>query len=148
MLRVSRQMPVSRFIPVPVRTTLPISYCRSALFSSTSSIYAYSDSIPNLKIGAHTRVIFQGFTGRQVYTIVVPSEVIARLRGLCRQHKMRSNLSSMAPRSLAVYDLGKMANILDYPSYQICVPCVLLLLHARLRLDSDRSQFSYRLKSS
>ncbi|EKG12077.1 CoA-binding protein [Macrophomina phaseolina MS6] len=36
-----------------------------AAFSSTCSRPSYEDTIPNLKIGRHTRVIFQGFTGRQ-----------------------------------------------------------------------------------
>lgn len=36
-----------------------------AAFSSTPSRPSYEDTIQNLKIGRHTRVIFQGFTGRQ-----------------------------------------------------------------------------------
>ena len=40
-------------------------HCASCSFSSTASKSDYADTIQNLKIGRHTRVIFQGFTGRQ-----------------------------------------------------------------------------------
>jgi hypothetical protein len=32
-------------------------------FSTSARRRGYEDTIPNLKIGGHTRVIFQGFTG-------------------------------------------------------------------------------------
>ena len=34
-------------------------------FSSSCKSYSYTDTTQNLKIGSETRVIFQGFTGRQ-----------------------------------------------------------------------------------
>lgn len=37
-------------------------------FSRSVRRNGYDDTIQNLKIGAHTRVIFQGFTGKQVRT--------------------------------------------------------------------------------
>ncbi|KAH1752750.1 hypothetical protein KXX41_007827 [Aspergillus fumigatus] len=50
--------------------TLPLraqraSILRFSRFSTSSKKSSYADTLPNLKIGAHTRVLFQGFTGRQ-----------------------------------------------------------------------------------
>ena len=42
--------------------------CRG--FYSTAHDLGYSDSVGNLKIGKHTKVIIQGFTGRQVRGLV------------------------------------------------------------------------------
>jgi succinyl-CoA synthetase alpha subunit len=38
---------------------------RLSQFSTSSKYHAYADTIQNLKIGSHTRVLYQGFTGRQ-----------------------------------------------------------------------------------
>lgn len=38
--------------------------CTSRPFSSTGARQSYEDTVQNLRIGKHTRVIYQGFTGR------------------------------------------------------------------------------------
>lgn len=40
--------------------------CRSRSLWTTSRLHSYSDTLPNLRIGNRTRVIFQGFTGKLV----------------------------------------------------------------------------------
>ncbi|KAL4939968.1 hypothetical protein BDV06DRAFT_197678 [Aspergillus oleicola] len=47
------------------RTPLQVSARQIKHFSSSLRHCDYADTLPNLKIGAHTRVLFQGFTGRQ-----------------------------------------------------------------------------------
>ena len=42
---------------------------RAALFSTSSFCKSYADTVSNLRINEKTRVIFQGFTGRQVSEI-------------------------------------------------------------------------------
>ncbi|KAK7514537.1 succinyl-CoA synthetase-like protein [Phyllosticta citriasiana] len=54
----SRRIPVSTFS----RSKIPSS---AASFSSSPARASYEKTIEHLKIGRHTRVIFQGFTGRQ-----------------------------------------------------------------------------------
>ena len=51
------------------KTSIPTRIKKSPIlvrcFFNSSKLNGYDDTIGNLKIGAHTRVIFQGFTGRQ-----------------------------------------------------------------------------------
>ena len=37
--------------------------CLRSSFSTSASRNGYEDTLPNLKIGKHTKVLFQGFTG-------------------------------------------------------------------------------------
>ena len=47
------------------RTRLPGYWIPRTAFSTSARRNGYDDTIQNLKIGSHTRVIFQGFTGKQ-----------------------------------------------------------------------------------
>ncbi|KAL4894001.1 succinyl-CoA synthetase-like protein [Aspergillus ambiguus] len=53
------------FLPARVRRITPgPAFNRLACFATSSRSYNYADTLPNLKIGAHTRVLFQGFTAQ------------------------------------------------------------------------------------
>lgn len=52
----------------PFLSRQALQQCRG--FTTSSRCSKYADTLPNLKIGAHTRVLFQGFTGELVYRAV------------------------------------------------------------------------------
>ncbi|KAI5250391.1 succinyl-CoA ligase subunit alpha [Aureobasidium subglaciale] len=51
-------------MPVPRSTPNLIRSSRTRLFSSSAVKQSYEDTVQNLKIGKHTRVLYQGFTGK------------------------------------------------------------------------------------
>ncbi|KAK2780996.1 hypothetical protein FQN52_004329 [Onygenales sp. PD_12] len=59
---ISPSLATRRFGP---RKVARAAKCLNSRFSTSSRVLSYADTLPNLKIGAHTRVLFQGFTGRQ-----------------------------------------------------------------------------------
>ena len=63
-----RSSQLHRKLPILSRSPCHSSSPLRAFFSSSCKRSGYDDTIPNLKIGKHTRVIFQGFTGKQATT--------------------------------------------------------------------------------
>ena len=53
------------FTTSPTRTNPQLRNVQKQFLSTSSPLTAYSDTVSNLRIGQNTRVIFQGFTGRQ-----------------------------------------------------------------------------------
>lgn len=63
---------------------------RTFSYSSLCSTEKYEHTIPHLNIGAHTRVIFQGFTGRQVHTYGLRSCLILKFPPQATQNAKQS----------------------------------------------------------
>ncbi|KAH8697329.1 putative succinyl-CoA synthetase subunit alpha [Talaromyces proteolyticus] len=55
----------TRLSRVKCRTTFPPQLRPISRFSTSPRVSGYEDTLKNLKIGAHTKVLYQGFTGRQ-----------------------------------------------------------------------------------
>ena len=90
-------------------------------FLSTSKpLYAYSDTVSNLQIGEHTRVIFQGFTGRQVNFIPKLIHCRTSSKTDSRRLKTLDNQSSMGQKLSVVSRLAKTQSTLDFPCGLLC----------------------------
>ena len=85
---------------------------RQSLSTSRPS-FNYSDTVSNLRIGHHTKVIFQGFTGRQV-SFIYHSFEEAVLKQTARRLKMPNNPLSMGPRLSVASRLAEIASTLDF----------------------------------
>jgi len=106
-----------RTSPIPKRsiTTLP----RGSSFSTTSRVRAYEDTIQNLKIGKHTRVLYQGFTGKQATanakeSIAYGTNVVGGVKpGTTSEHlglpvlpDVRTAVKELKPDASAIYVPG------------------------------------------
>ena len=90
-------------------------------FLSTSRpLSAYSDTVPNLKIGEHTRVIFQGFTGRQVNLILAFLQFRTPSLIDSRPLKMPDNPLNTEQKSLVASRLARTLSTLDFLYCHLC----------------------------
>jgi hypothetical protein len=65
-LNVSLLAPMALHI-LPKRAPQTLRAPLTRRFMTSPRTASYADTLPNLKIGAHTRVLFQGFTGKRLY---------------------------------------------------------------------------------
>jgi succinyl-CoA synthetase alpha subunit len=114
---------VPRSTRVSSRTSLPLSSklasAHTAPFSSSARQYGYEDTINNLKIGKHTRVLYQGFTGRQATmnakeSIEYGTKVVGGVKpGVTGEHlglpvlpSVREAVQTLKPDASAIYVPG------------------------------------------
>ncbi|KAL2144993.1 hypothetical protein VTI28DRAFT_8222 [Corynascus sepedonium] len=126
--------------------------CRSIW--TTSRLWSYSDTLPNLRIGSHTRVIFQGFTGKQatanardslawgtrIVGGVTPSRTAEHL-GLPVLPTVRSAVEQLKPDATAIYVAAHQAAAAIEEAVEAEVPLVVAVaehipLHDMLRIHT------------
>ncbi|KAK4044579.1 putative succinyl-CoA ligase subunit alpha, mitochondrial [Parachaetomium inaequale] len=136
--------------------------CRS--LATTSRLRSYSDTLPNLRIGSHTRVIFQGFTGKQatanakdsiawgthIVGGVTPGRTTEHL-GLPVLPTVRSAVEQLNPDATAIYVAAHQAAAAIEEAVEAEVPLIVAVaehipLHDMLRVHSVlKSQSKSRL---
>ncbi|KAK4993904.1 hypothetical protein LTR50_000118 [Elasticomyces elasticus] len=127
---------------------------QKASFSSRSPLRSYADTVNNLKIGAHTRVIYQGFTGKvatqnakdsiewgtQVVGGVKPGTTSEHL-GLPVLPTVRAAMEQLKPDATAIYVAAHQAaeaieEAIEAEIPLICAVAEHIPLHDILRIHS------------
>ncbi|KAH6649954.1 succinyl-CoA synthetase-like protein [Chaetomium tenue] len=128
--------------------------CRSRSLWTTSRLHSYSDTLPNLRIGNHTRVIFQGFTGKlatanakdsiawgtRIVGGVTPGRTAEHL-GLPVLPTVRSAVEQLKPDATAIYVAAHQAAVAIEEAIEAEVPLIVAVaehipLHDMLRVHS------------
>ncbi|KAF2435094.1 succinyl-CoA ligase-like protein subunit alpha [Tothia fuscella] len=133
---------------------------RSCQFSSSSRRKGYDDTIGNLKIGSHTRVIFQGFTGKQATanakeSIAWGTNIVGGVRpnkegehlGLPVLPTVRRAMEELKPHATGIYVAAHQAPAAIEEAIEAEVPLIVAVaehipLHDILRIHSMLSSQS------
>ncbi|GAB1311158.1 Putative ATP-grasp subdomain 2 [Madurella fahalii] len=147
------------------RSNLPwLHYQRRRFLWSTSKLQSYAETLPNLRIGGHTRVIFQGFTGKQATanatdSIAWGTNIVGGVRpcrtgehlGLPVLPTVRSAMEQLKPDATAIYVAAHQAAAAIEEAIEAEVPLIVAVaehipLHDMLRVHSMlKSQSKSRL---
>jgi len=135
-----------------------------ATFSASSRYSSYDDTIQNLKIGSHTRVIFQGFTGKQATanakeSIAWGTNVVGGVKpngsgehlGLPVLPSVRAAMEQLRPDATGIYVAAHQATAAIEEAIEAEVPLIVAVaehipLHDMMRIHSMlQSQSKSRL---
>ncbi|KAF1838105.1 succinyl-CoA ligase subunit alpha [Decorospora gaudefroyi] len=134
------------------------------LFSTSPRHNGYDDTIPNLRIGSHTRVIFQGFTGKQATanakeSIAWGTNVVGGVKpngsgehlGLPVLPSVRAAVEQLKPDATGIYVAAHQATAAIEEAIEAEVPLIIAVaehipLHDMMRIHSMlQSQSKSRL---
>ncbi|KAF2800069.1 succinyl-CoA ligase-like protein subunit alpha, partial [Melanomma pulvis-pyrius CBS 109.77] len=125
-----------------------------APFSSSSRLNGYDDTIQNLKIGKHTRVIFQGFTGKQATanakeSIAWGTQIVGGVKpngsgehlGLPVLPSVRAAMEQLKPDATGIYVAAHQATAAIEEAIEAEVPLIVAVaehipLHDIMRIHS------------